>query len=217
MATHLAPGLQGSKSPFVLCYCKINKFRLPLQKKTNNRGGGEGDMYVWLSVMCHHGVRYGNTAYSRIYTVLDCIYGKIRYGVRYGPNFESLSQKIKFTDLTLGQCLHAYLTSIAAAAVVAAAAGGGAAARAGAAAASSSSATSWSPPAAAAPAAGAGRLSNCIIPNPCLLLNLAHLKACCRGVCRGPQQALGVRQAGLPQSLHLPLLCWASIHLCFIP
>ena len=50
-----------------------------------------------------------------------------------------------------------------------------------------------------------------------LLLNLAHLKACCRGVCRGPQQALGVRQAGLPQSLPLPLLCWASIHLCFIP
>jgi hypothetical protein len=40
-------------------------------------------------------VRYGNTAYSRIYTVLDCIYGKIRYGVRYGPNFESLSQKFK--------------------------------------------------------------------------------------------------------------------------
>jgi hypothetical protein len=60
-------------------------------------------------------------------------------------------------------------------------------------------------------------LSNCILPNPCLLLNLAHLKACCRGVCRGPQQALGVRQAGLPQSLPLPLLCWASIYLCFIP
>ena len=40
-------------------------------------------------------VRYGNTAYSRIYTVLDCIYGKIRYGLRYGPNFESLSQKFK--------------------------------------------------------------------------------------------------------------------------
>jgi len=40
-------------------------------------------------------VRYGNTAYSRIYTVLDRTYGKIRYGVRYGPNFESLSQKIK--------------------------------------------------------------------------------------------------------------------------
>ena len=61
-------------------------------------------------------------------------------------------------DLTLGQCLHAYLTSIAAAAVVAAA---GAAAGAGAAAASSSSAISWSPPAAAAPAAaGTGRLSN---------------------------------------------------------
>jgi len=56
-----------------------------------------------------------------------------------------------------------------------------------------------------------------ILPNPCLLLNLAHLKARCRGVCRGPQQALGVRQAGLPQSLPLPLLCWASIHLCFIP
>ena len=40
-------------------------------------------------------VRYGNTAYSRIYTVLDRIYGKVRYGVRYGPNFESLNQKIK--------------------------------------------------------------------------------------------------------------------------
>ena len=40
-------------------------------------------------------VRYGNKAYSRIYTVLDRIYGKIRYSVRYGPNFESLSQKIK--------------------------------------------------------------------------------------------------------------------------
>ena len=65
-------------------------------------------------------------------------------------------------DLAFGQCLHAYLTSIAAAAVVAAvAAAAGAAAGAGAAAASSSSAISWSPPAAAAPAVGAGRLSNC--------------------------------------------------------
>ena len=62
-------------------------------------------------------------------------------------------------DLTLGQCLHAHLTSIAAAAVIAAAAG--AAAGAEAAAASSPSAISWSPPAAAAPAAGTGRLSNC--------------------------------------------------------
>jgi len=42
-------------------------------------------------------VRYRNTAYSRIHTVLDRIYGKIRYGVRYGPNFESLSQKIKLS------------------------------------------------------------------------------------------------------------------------
>jgi ribosomal protein L37AE/L43A len=40
-------------------------------------------------------VRYGNTVYSRIYTVLDRIYGKIRYGVRYGPNLKILSQKIK--------------------------------------------------------------------------------------------------------------------------
>jgi len=65
-------------------------------------------------------------------------------------------------DLTLGQCLHAYLTSVAAAAVVAAAAAAAAAAaEAGAAAASSSSAISWSPPAAAAPAAGTGCLSNC--------------------------------------------------------
>ena len=46
-----------------------------------------------ISVMCHYGVRFGNTAYSRIYTVLDRIYSKIRYGVRYGPNFEGLSQK----------------------------------------------------------------------------------------------------------------------------
>jgi len=154
-------------------------------------------------------VRYGNTAYSRIFTVLDRIYGKIRYGVRYGPNFAAafksalmlggaaaaLPQGLEFAlhlfcwalaaavedrkpqilmfsrcsfmralcaDLTLGQCLHAYLTSIAAAAVVAAvAAAAGAAAGAGAAAASSSSAISWSPPAAAAPAAGTGRLSNC--------------------------------------------------------
>ena len=43
--------------------------------------------------------QYGNTAYSRIYTVLDRIYGKIRYGVRYGPNFESLSQKIRIAAL----------------------------------------------------------------------------------------------------------------------
>ena len=64
-------------------------------------------------------------------------------------------------DLAFGQCLHAYLTSIAAVAVVAAAAAAGAAAGAGAAAASSSSAISWSPPAAAVPAAGTGRLSNC--------------------------------------------------------
>ena len=40
-------------------------------------------------------VRYGNTAYSRIYTVLDRIYGKLRYGIRFGPNFESLSQNFK--------------------------------------------------------------------------------------------------------------------------
>jgi len=28
---------------------------------------------------------------------LDHIYGKIRYGVRYGLNFESLSQKVKLS------------------------------------------------------------------------------------------------------------------------
>ena len=50
---------------------------------------------VTRAVLLRCTVRYGNTAYSRIYTVLDRIYGKIRYGVRYGPNFESLSQKIK--------------------------------------------------------------------------------------------------------------------------
>ena len=43
------------------------------------------------STVYDYTVRYGNTAYSRICTVLDRIYGKIRYG----PNFESLSQKDK--------------------------------------------------------------------------------------------------------------------------
>jgi hypothetical protein len=42
-------------------------------------------------------VRYGNTAYSRIYTVLDRLYGIKRYGVRYGPNFKSLRQKLKLS------------------------------------------------------------------------------------------------------------------------
>jgi len=50
-------------------------------------------------------VRYGNMAYSRIYTVLDRIYGKIRYSVRYGPNFESLSQKINSSVVLLLLCL----------------------------------------------------------------------------------------------------------------
>jgi len=40
-------------------------------------------------------VRYGNTAYNSNYTILDHIYGKIRYGKRYGLNFESLTQKVK--------------------------------------------------------------------------------------------------------------------------
>ena len=40
-------------------------------------------------------VQYGNTAYNSIYTILDHIYGKIRYGERYGLNFESLTQKFK--------------------------------------------------------------------------------------------------------------------------
>jgi hypothetical protein len=42
-------------------------------------------------------VRCGNMAYSRIIMVLDRIYGQIRYGVRYGPNFESLSKKVKLS------------------------------------------------------------------------------------------------------------------------
>ena len=40
-------------------------------------------------------IRYGNTAYSRIYTILDRIYGKIQYGVQYGPNFEASIKKLK--------------------------------------------------------------------------------------------------------------------------
>ena len=55
-------------------------------------------MYAWVvtsDVPLRCTVRYGNTAYSRIYLVLDRIYGKIQYGVRYGPNFESISKKIK--------------------------------------------------------------------------------------------------------------------------
>jgi len=60
----------------------------------------------WLRLHCCQGcattvygtvygytVQYGNTAYSRIYMVLE--YGKIRYGVRSGPNFESLSQNFE--------------------------------------------------------------------------------------------------------------------------
>ena len=164
-----------------------------LRRQVTGQHHNQGCATTVYGTVYGYTVRYGNTAYSRIYTVLDRIYGKIRYGVRYGPNFESLQNIISLVvllllclrylsllctssaghsaaavedrkpqilmfsrcsfmrascaDLTLGQCLHAYLTSIAAAAVVvaaaaAAAAAAGAAAGAGAAAASSSSAIS---------------------------------------------------------------------------
>ena len=52
-------------------------------------------------VMYHYGVQYGVRLYGTVreYGVQPYLYGfrlyiRLRYGVRYGPNFESLSQKI---------------------------------------------------------------------------------------------------------------------------
>ena len=59
-----------------------------LKKSFQNKQGCATTVY---DMVYDYTVRYESTAYSRIYTVLDRIYGKIRYG----PNFESLSQNPK--------------------------------------------------------------------------------------------------------------------------
>jgi len=123
-------------------------------------------------------------------------------------------------DLTLGQRLHAYLTSIAAAAVVAAAAAAAAAAAgAGAAAAFSSSAIFWSPPAAAAPAAGTGRLSNCSHTQAFFLILPASesgpLEGLLQGGMQGPSAGFG-GQAGWPPPKPASFVL-GLYHLCFIP
>ena len=46
-------------------------------------------------------VRYGNTAYSRIYTVLDCIFG---YGTAYGT-VQTLKASVKKFELSFVSAL----------------------------------------------------------------------------------------------------------------
>ena len=53
------------------------------------------------STVYDYPVRYGNTAYSRIYTVLDCIYG---YGTAYGT-VQTLKASVKKFELSFVSAL----------------------------------------------------------------------------------------------------------------